>query len=113
MALIPDSQAKDQAIKFMQYIAGPEGQKVYTKESTHLPTLSALLADASLFDPSHKTFLDLLPTALSRPPLAAGAAYWDALTSAQGSVELNTKEPAAALQEVQDAVQPQLDAVGC
>jgi multiple sugar transport system substrate-binding protein len=113
MALIPDSQAKDQAIKFMQYIAGPEGQAVYTKESTHLPTLTALLQDASLYDASHKTFLDLLPTALSRPPLAAGAAYWDALTSAQGSVELNTKEPLAALQEVQDAVQPQLDAVGC
>ena len=33
----------------------------------------------------------------SRPPLAVGAAYWDALTSAMGSVELNTKEPAAAL----------------
>ena len=42
-----------------------------------------------------------------------GAAYWDALTTAMGSVELNTKEPLAALQEAQDAVQPQLDAVGC
>jgi len=42
-----------------------------------------------------------------------GAAYWDALTSAQGSVELNTKQPMAALQEVQAAIQPQLDAVGC
>jgi multiple sugar transport system substrate-binding protein len=113
MALIPDSKAKDQAVKFMQYIAGPEGQAVYTKESTHLPTLTALLQDASLYDASHKTFLDLLPTAESRPPLAVGAAYWDALTSAQGSVELNTKTPQAALQEVQDAVQPQLDAVGC
>jgi len=113
MALIPGSKAKDQAIQFMKYIAGPEGQKVYTKESTHLPTLKALLADASLYDPAHKTFLDLLPTAKNRPPLPVGAAYWDALTSAQGSVELNKKEPQAALQEVQDAVQPQLDAVGC
>lgn len=113
MALIPDSKAKDQAVKFMQYIAGPEGQAVYTKESTHLPTLNALLQDPSLYDAAHKTFLDLLPTAKNRPPLAVGAAYWDALTSAQGSVELNTKEPQAALQEVQEAVQPQLDAVGC
>jgi multiple sugar transport system substrate-binding protein len=113
MALIPDSKAQDQAITFMKYIAGPEGQKVYTKESTHLPTLNALLADASLYDPLHKQFLDLLPTAKSRPPLAVGAAYWDALTSAQGSVELNSKTPDAALKEVQDAVQPQLDAVGC
>jgi multiple sugar transport system substrate-binding protein len=113
MALIPDSKAADQAVKFMKYIAGPEGQAVYTKETTHLPTLDALLKDASLYDPAHKAFLDLLPTAHSRPPLAAGAAYWDALTTAQGSVELNTKQPQAALQEVLDAVQPQLDAVGC
>jgi multiple sugar transport system substrate-binding protein len=113
MALIPGSKVKDQAIKFLQYIDGPDGQKVYTKESTHLPTLNALLADPSLYDAQHKEFLDLLPTAKSRPPLAAGAAYWDALTSAQGSVELNTKQPMDALTEVQNAVQPQLDAVGC
>jgi multiple sugar transport system substrate-binding protein len=113
MALIPDSKAADQAVKFMKYIAGPEGQTVYTKESTHLPTLDALLKDPSLYDAQHKAFLDLLPTAHSRPPLAVGAAYWDALTSAQGSVELNTKQPQAALQEVQDAVQPLLDEAGC
>ncbi len=113
MALIPNSKVRDQAIKFMKYIAGPDGQRVYTKESTHLPTLKALEQDASLFDPTHKQFLDLLPTALNRPPLAVGAVYWDALTSAQGSVELNTKQPMQALQEAQDSVQPQLDAAGC
>jgi len=113
MALIPDSKVSEQAIKFMEYIAGPEGQKVYTKDSTHLPTIKALLEDASLYDEQHKTFLELLPVALNRPPLAVGAVYWDALTSAQGSVELNTKTPDEALKEVQDSVQPQLDAVGC
>ena len=113
MALIPNSKAKDQAIKFMKFIAGPDGQRTYTKESTHLPTLLSLQQDASLFDPAHKKFLDLLPTAKSRPPLAVGAAYWDALTSAQGSVELNSKQPMDALKEVETAVQPQLDSVGC
>ena len=113
MALIPDSKAKDQAVKFIKYIAGPDGQKVYTKETTHLPTIKSLLTDASLFDAQHKTFLDLLPGALNRPPLAVGGVYWDALTSAQGSVELNTKTPEVALKEVQDSVQPQLDTVGC
>jgi len=113
MALIPDSKAKDQAVKFIKYIAGPDGQKVYTKETTHLPTIKSMLSDASLFDAQHKTFLDLLPGALNRPPLAVGGVYWDALTSAQGSVELNTKTPDVALKEVQDSVQPQLDAVGC
>jgi multiple sugar transport system substrate-binding protein len=113
VALIPDSKAPDQAWKFMQYFAGPEGQAVYTKETKHLPTLKALLTDASLYDEQHKTFLDFLDVATNRPPLAVGATYWDALTSAQGSVELNTKEPMAALQEAADEVQPQLDAVGC
>jgi multiple sugar transport system substrate-binding protein len=113
VALIPDSQVADQAWQFMQYFAGPEGQAVYTKESKHLPTLSALLTDASLYDEQHATFLDFLEVAHNRPALAVGAIYWDALTSAQGSVELNSKEPMAALQEVADAVQPQLDAVGC
>lgn len=113
VALIPDSKAPEQAWKFMQYFAGPEGQKVYTKETKHLPTLSALLTDASLYDEQHKTFLDFIEVATNRPPLAVGATYWDALTEAQGAVELNTKEPAAALQEVQDAVQPRLDEVGC
>jgi multiple sugar transport system substrate-binding protein len=113
MALIPNSKVKDQAVKFMKFIAGPDGQKTYTKETTHLPTLIALQQDASLYDPQHKQFLDLLPTAKSRPPLAVGAAYWDALTSAMGSVELNTKQPMDALKEVETAVQPQLDSVGC
>ena len=113
MALIPNSKVRAQAIKFMQYIAGPEGQKVYTKQSSHLPTLQALLTDATLFDAQHKTFLDLLPTALNRPPLPVGALYWDKLTSAQGSVELNTKQPMDALKEVEAAVQPQLTAAGC
>jgi multiple sugar transport system substrate-binding protein len=108
MALIPNSPSRDAAIKFMKYIAGPEGQKVYTKESTHLPTLKDLLADASLYDASHKTFLDLLQVAHNRPPLSVGAAYWDALTTAQGSVESNTKTPADALKEVETAVQPQM-----
>ena len=113
MALIPDSKVSAQATKFIQYITGPDGQKVYTKETTHLPTLNALLADPSLYDPAHAQFLALLPTAKSRPPLAVGAAYWDALTTAMGSVELNSKQPMDALKEVETAVQPQLDAVGC
>ena len=59
----------------------------------HLPTLSALLTDTSLYDEQHAKFLDFLEVAHNRPPLAVGAIYWDALTTAQGSVELNTKEP--------------------
>jgi multiple sugar transport system substrate-binding protein len=113
MALIPNSKAKDQAVKFIEYATGPDGQRVYTKDTTHLPTLIALQADASLFDEQHKVFLDLLPDAKNRPPLAVGGIYWDALTQAQGAVELNTKTPQEALAEVETTVQPRLDEVGC
>jgi multiple sugar transport system substrate-binding protein len=113
MALIPNSKVPDQAVKFIEYITGPDGQKVYTKETTHLPTLNALLSDTSLYDAQHTVFLNLLKDAHSRPPLAVGAIYWNALTAAQGSVELNTKTPAAALAEVATTVQPRLDEVGC
>jgi multiple sugar transport system substrate-binding protein len=113
VALIPGSDAPDEAWRFMQYIAGPEGQTTYTVETAHIPTLTALVEDASLFDEQLAQFLPLLDVAHNRPPLAVGALYWDALTSAQGAVELNTAEPAAALQEVADAVQPELDAIGC
>jgi multiple sugar transport system substrate-binding protein len=113
VAMIPDSDAPEQAWQFMQYFAGPEGQATYTKDTAHLPTLKALLEDASLYDERHAQFLDFIEVAHNRPPLAVGAIYWDALTAAQGSVELNRAEPQAALQEVADSVQPQLDAVGC
>jgi multiple sugar transport system substrate-binding protein len=113
MALIPDSKVPDQAVKFIEYITGPEGQKVYTQETGHLPTLKLLLEDASIYAERSKVFLELAKVATNRPALSVGAIYWDALTSAQGSVELNAKEPQAALQEVQDTVQPRLDEVGC
>jgi multiple sugar transport system substrate-binding protein len=113
VALIPGSKVKDQTIKFMKYFGGPDGQKAYAKDTTHLPTIKSLLADASLYDPQHKVFLDLLPGALNRPPLAVGAKYWDELTRAQGAVELNTKTPQDALAAVGPAVQPQLDEAGC
>jgi multiple sugar transport system substrate-binding protein len=113
LALIPGAKSPDQAVKFIEYATGPEGQKVYTKETTHLPTLKALLTDASLYDEQHKVFLDLLPAAKNRPPLAVGVIYWDALTRAQGAVELNTKTPQDALAEVEAAVQPKLAAAGC
>ena len=50
----------------------------------------------------------LLPTAKSRPPLPVGARYWDELTSAWQKNYLNQEEPAAALKEVKDRVQPDL-----
>jgi len=97
------------AWKFLQYIAGEPGQRVYTTETAHLPTISTLLDDADLFDERHLFFAkQLLPTAKNRPPLPVGARYWDELTSAYQKIYLNQEEPASALAAVKERVQPDL-----
>jgi multiple sugar transport system substrate-binding protein len=98
------------AWRFLQYIAGEPGQRVYTTETAHLPTINTLLGDADLFqDEQHRFFADqLLPTAKNRPPLPVGARYWDELTSAWQKVYLNEEEPATALATVKERVQPDL-----
>lgn len=98
------------AWRFLQYIAGEPGQRLYTTETAHLPTINTLLGDADLFqDEQHRFFADqLLPTAKNRPPLPVGARYWDELTSAWQKVYLNEEEPAAALATVKERVQPDL-----
>jgi multiple sugar transport system substrate-binding protein len=98
------------AWRFMQYIAGEPGQRIYTTETAHMPTINALLKDSSLFeDEQHRFFVEqLLPTAKSRPPLPVGARYWDELTSAWEKIYLNEEEPAAALATVKERVQPDL-----
>jgi multiple sugar transport system substrate-binding protein len=99
----------DAAFKFMNFAAGPDGQKIYTVQTSHLPTVKALEADASLYDARHTFFVkDLLPTARNRPPLPVGALYWDSLTSAWQAIYLNQQEPKPALEGVVGKVQPQL-----
>jgi multiple sugar transport system substrate-binding protein len=99
------------AWRFMQYIAGEPGQRTYTEDTAHLPTINSLLEDSDLFaDPQHLFFAQqLLPTAKSRPPLPVGVRYWDELTAAWEKVYLNEEEPAAALATVKERVQPDLD----
>ena len=47
------------AWRFMQYIAGEPGQRTYTTETAHLPTISSLLAEDDLFaDPQHLFFAE-------------------------------------------------------
>ena len=102
------AKTPDQAWQFMQWMAGADGQRIYTKETAHLPTWEALLAETDLFEERNKFFAELLPTAKNRPPLPVGAKYWDELTVAWQSTYLGQTEPQAALQTVYDRVQPDL-----
>jgi len=96
--VIPDgAKAPDQAWSFMKWATGAEGQAMYSKQLTVLPTWEALLSDASLFDERHTFFAQLLPTAKNRPPLPVGAKYWDELTTAWQKIYLNQSAPTDAL----------------
>ena len=71
------------AWRFIQYIAGEPGQRTYTTETAHMPTINACSRTPSLFEDEQRRFFvqQLLPTAKNRPPLPVGARYWDELTS--------------------------------
>ena len=108
MVMPQGAKEPDAAFKFMSYIAGEPGQKVFAKETQHMPTISSLLDDDSLFEGRHKFFKELLSVAKNRPPLPVGALYWDELTNAWEKTYLNQQEPQAALEEVAARVQSQL-----
>jgi multiple sugar transport system substrate-binding protein len=108
--VIPTGSDKvDGAWEFMQYAAGEEGQRTYTEETAHLPTLNSVREDDSVFEERHLFFRDLFEVANNRPALPVGVLLWDSLTSAQDQVMLNEAQPEEALTTVQEAVQPQLD----
>lgn len=99
----------DGAWEFMRYACGTAGQRTYTKDTTHTPTWKSLLQEKNLFGPQHQIFTQkLLPITRSRPPLPVGSLYWDQLQNAESQVELNQKEPKAALEAVATAVNPRL-----
>lgn len=97
------------AAAFIKYFTGPDGQRVYVKDTSHLPTYAALLDEAELFSEQHVFFKDLLEYSTSLPTVPVGALLWDELTSAQERVTLNEATPDEALQQVDERVQSQLD----
>lgn len=96
------------AYRFMRFLTGPQGQRIYTKVTARMPTWATLLKDNSLFSGNHKFFKAMLSSAQSRVPLPVGAQLSDELDTAQQKIVLNAATPEQALQEVYHRVQPQL-----
>jgi len=94
--------------RFMRFAAGPEGQRIFTRETSNLPTWNELLSDRSLFPSNNAFFAHLLKFSRSRPPLPVWSALWDELGTAQERVILHEASPERALQAVYQQVQPQL-----
>lgn len=99
-----------EAFEFLKFICGPVGQKIYTVETLHLPTISGLLNDKDIRgERKHAFFVDLLKYAKNRPPLPVGALLWDELTAARDAVINGQKTPLKACQDVEARVQSELD----
>lgn len=103
--VIPEgAQQPDAATQFLLYACGAEGQRIYTQDTSHIPTFTALADEADLYEERHLFFVEeLLPTANSRPPLPVGARYWDDLTAAWERIYLNEEEPEPALTEAKES----------
>jgi multiple sugar transport system substrate-binding protein len=96
------------AWELIKWWAGPEGQRQYAEGAKQIPTVTELVEDDSLFQGHYRFFRDLLDVAKNRPPLPVGALYWDELTAAGEAVILGDQQPEAALQQVEERVQSQL-----
>ncbi|EFH82368.1 ABC transporter substrate-binding protein [Ktedonobacter racemifer] len=95
--------------KFMKFMTGPEGQAIYTKVTSHLPTWQTLLQDDKLIQGNQRFFAGMMKFSESRPPLPIGAQYSDAMDAAQSSILLGTSTVDQALQQVYQRLQPQMD----
>jgi multiple sugar transport system substrate-binding protein len=109
MVVPKGSKRVDAAVRFIQYACGAPGQKIYTVETSHLPTIRSVLDDSSNFDTAHQFFRVLLPNASALPTqLPVNAALWDALSTAQYDITIDQKDPATVLKDVEDRVQADL-----
>lgn len=97
------------AMQFVDFITGEEGQRIYTRDTSHLPTWQALLDEEELYQGERAFLKTLLEGSNSRPPLPVGGMYWGELRGAQENVVLNRMTAGDALQRVFDRVQPRLE----
>lgn len=107
-ATIPKGAKNPQlAFEFMTFMTGETGQRIYTKETAHLPTWASLLDDAALVA-DQKFFADILQYARSRPPLPVGAQLDDAMNTASQAVLLGDSTPKRALEIAQTRIQDRM-----
>ncbi len=108
--VVPEGSSKvEGAVDFIKYMCGEPGQRVYTTDTRHLPTITSLTTDASLFNERSTFFAQqLLPTSNNRPPLPVGSKYWDEMTVAYQAIYLNQSQPADALAKAKENTQADL-----
>lgn len=92
--------------RFMRFMTGEEGQRIFVQGSGDLPTWASLYHDKQLFANQPALFQRIMLNARSRVPLPIGAQLWDTMMTAQEEVLLGDKTPQQALDEAEGRVQP-------
>lgn len=93
--------------KFIQWAAGPKGQKIYDTMTQHLPTYKSLLSDKSVVG-SQQFFANILKYSTSRPPLPVNAQLSNALGNAETAVQLGGSVQSA-LKSVYTQTEPNME----
>jgi len=93
--------------KFIKYVTGPAGQKIYSKVTSHLPTYKSLLHDKKVIA-GQEFFAEILKYSTSRPPLPVNAQLQSALDTATQSIQISGVSPEVALQRAQAQMAPNM-----
>lgn len=93
--------------KFMKFMAGEQGQRLYAKSASKIPTWKSLVDDKSVTG-DQGIFPSMVQFTTSRPPLPVGAQISDSMDAAQSGVLIGQDTPANALTKAQDRAGPQM-----
>ncbi|MBI4057179.1 MAG: ABC transporter substrate-binding protein [Elusimicrobia bacterium] len=99
----------EEAWKFMRFVSGPEGQRMYSLGTDNLPSRPDVKPETFVKDPRRKAFMQLLKYSRIRPVLPVGALLWDELKNATDQVIYGKEKALQALQKVQDKVTHELE----
>lgn len=110
-SLIMPKGAKNQeaAWEFMKFVAGEEGQKIYSKNTYNLATIDSINQELYGEDPIMKQFAELLPSANHRPVIAEGTLLWNELNKARDLAVRGKGDPQQLLQKVSNKVNKELE----
>ncbi|MET9020261.1 ABC transporter substrate-binding protein [Actinopolymorpha sp. NPDC004070] len=98
---------QDLTWKFMKFMAGEQGQRIYAKSASKIPTWQSLVDDKSVTG-DQGIFPSMVKFTTSRPPLPVGAQISDSMDAAQQAVLLGDSTPKEALSIAQDRAGPQM-----
>ncbi|MGW5360030.1 ABC transporter substrate-binding protein [Actinopolymorpha pittospori] len=93
--------------KFMKFMAGEPGQRLYAKAASKIPTWQSLVDDKSVTG-DQGIFPSMVQFTTSRPPLPVGAQISDSMDAAQSGVLIGQETPKNALAKAQDRAGPQM-----